>query len=235
MLDVMMLLTGCLLIATIAVAIEYYRILLRAHKEYGRAKTAVEDIVLSFNRQLHRQDERLELTAYKLQGTMAKCDTAISKYEAIGKQLAEYETNLTTISEGTKEACARALETENRTRDIVKSQETIDSKIASMEEQAKKLPPVPEMSIEAVIPIKRDRALAALTGTEVAALELLSSEGPRTAPEMKSKIELSREHTARLMKKLYESGYLERDTSKIPFRYTIKKEMEKLLRRAETT
>jgi hypothetical protein len=35
------------------------------------------------------------------------------------------------------------------------------------------------------------------------------------------------------MKKLYENGYLERDTNKIPFRYSIKKEMEKLLKKAE--
>jgi len=36
------------------------------------------------------------------------------------------------------------------------------------------------------------------------------------------------------MKKLYESGYLERETSKIPFKYSVKKEMEKLLRKAES-
>ena len=46
---------------------------------------------------------------------------------------------------------------------------------------------------------------------------------------MKNRISLSREHTARLMKKLYEKGYLERETGKIPFRYTVKKEMEKFL------
>jgi DNA-binding Lrp family transcriptional regulator len=34
-------------------------------------------------------------------------------------------------------------------------------------------------------------------------------------PEIKGKIKLSREHTARLMKKLYESGYLERETSHV--------------------
>jgi hypothetical protein len=36
------------------------------------------------------------------------------------------------------------------------------------------------------------------------------------------------------MKKLYESGYLERETGKIPFKYSVKKEMEKLLRKAES-
>jgi hypothetical protein len=36
------------------------------------------------------------------------------------------------------------------------------------------------------------------------------------------------------MKKLYESGYLERDTNKIPFKYSVKKEMEKLLKKTES-
>ena len=40
--------------------------------------------------------------------------------------------------------------------------------------------------------------MAALTDTEIAVLEMLSSEGPKTAPEIKERVHLSREHTARL-------------------------------------
>jgi DNA-binding MarR family transcriptional regulator len=87
---------------------------------------------------------------------------------------------------------------------------------------------------EAVIPIKKDKAMSALTETELAVLEMLVSEGPKTAPEIKRRVELSREHTARLMKKLYEEGYLERETNKIPFKYSVKKEMERLLKRSES-
>jgi DNA-binding Lrp family transcriptional regulator len=85
-----------------------------------------------------------------------------------------------------------------------------------------------------VVPIKRDKAMASLTDTEVEVLEFLSAEGPKTAPEIKEKVRLSREHTARLMKKLYEEGYLERETGKLPFKYSIKKEMEKLLKKPES-
>jgi DNA-binding MarR family transcriptional regulator len=84
-----------------------------------------------------------------------------------------------------------------------------------------------------VMPIKRDKAMASLTETEVAVLEFLSIEGSKTAPEIKERVGLSREHTARLMKKLYEEGYLERETGKLPFKYSVKKEMEKLLRKTE--
>ncbi len=63
---------------------------------------------------------------------------------------------------------------------------------------------------------------------------MLSMEGPKTAPEIKERVQLSREHTARLMKKLYEKGYLERETGKIPFKYSLKKEMGKFLKKTET-
>jgi hypothetical protein len=35
------------------------------------------------------------------------------------------------------------------------------------------------------------------------------------------------------MKKLYEEGYLEREIGKIPFKYSIKKEMENLMQKVE--
>ena len=76
--------------------------------------------------------------------------------------------------------------------------------------------------------------MSALTETEVVVLEMLSAEGPKTAPEIKDRVRLSREHTARLMKKLYEKGYLERATGKIPFKYSIKEEMKKFLNKAES-
>jgi DNA-binding Lrp family transcriptional regulator len=68
----------------------------------------------------------------------------------------------------------------------------------------------------------------------VIVLEMLSAEGSKTAPEIKDRVKLSREHTARLMKKLYEKGYLERETGKIPFRYSVKTEMKNFLNKAES-
>ena len=85
-----------------------------------------------------------------------------------------------------------------------------------------------------MIPIKREKALSPLTETELIVLETLAIEGFKTTSDIRNKIKLSREHTARLMKKLYEKGYLERETGKIPFRYSIKTEMKKFLAKAES-
>lgn len=233
MVDTITVLIGIMLGATVIVALEYYRLLRRAQKEYERAREVVEDVVLSFDRQLKRENERLELVAYKIEGIASKSDGAMNKASQIEKQVNALEAKAAITSEDREKVLARLDVTDSKLRDVVASQEAVISRITSLEEQAKHIPTMPEASIQAVIPIRRDRALAPLTETELSALEFLASEGPKTAPEIKWRIRLSREHTARLMKKLYESGYLERDTNKIPFKYSVKKEMESLLKKTE--
>jgi predicted HTH transcriptional regulator len=151
----------------------------------------------------------------------------ISTLAQIKPDNTEITTNITTILSGLTDLSAKI-------KDIEASQETLKVQVAGFGEQIQKVTtPAPEFH-EPVIPIKRDKAMAALTDTEIAVLEMLSAEGPKTAPEIKERVHLSREHTARLMKKLYEEGYLEREVGKIPFSYSIKKEMEKLLRKTES-
>jgi DNA-binding CsgD family transcriptional regulator len=218
----------------VAASVEYYRQLRRAQKEYEKAKEVVEDIVLSFNRELKREADRLELIAYKVEGSSAKADTSLKKIDSVEKKMSPLENQLGTISQKNTNILSGLTGLEVKIKDIEASQETLRVKIAGFEEQIQKFSVAPEVKSEPVILIRRDKAMAALTDTEITVLEMLSSEGPKTAPEIKDRVQLSREHTARLMKKLYEEGYLERETGKIPFRYSVKKEMEKFMQKAES-
>ncbi len=58
------------------------------------------------------------------------------------------------------------------------------------------------------------------TPTELQVLTLLANEGPKSAPEIGRFVGRSREHTARLMRKLFDEGYVRRDQTRIPFRYS---------------
>ena len=58
------------------------------------------------------------------------------------------------------------------------------------------------------------------TRTELQVLTLLANLGPKSAPEIGKFVGRSREHTARLMKKLFDEGYVRRDQTRIPFRYS---------------
>ena len=230
----LLVLIGVLLATTVGAAIEYYRQIRKAQREYEKAKGAVEDIVLSFNRELKREADKLEIMAYKVEGSTSKADTGLKRIDNIEKKIAPFESQVSTISENNTSILAELTSVDMKMRDIEASHETLKKKITGLEEQVEKFSTAPEVRNESVIPIKRDKAMAALTDTELAVLETLSTEGSKTAPEIKERVKLSREHTARLMKKLYEEGYLERETGKIPFKYSVKKEMEKLLKKTES-
>ena len=234
MIEVLLVLIGVLLATTIVASFEYYKHVREAQKEYEKARDAVEDIVLSFNRELKREAERLELVAYKVEGSTAKANASLKKIDSIEQKIAPIESRFNAIKENDETVLSKITEVNNKTHNIEAEQQTLKTKITELETQMQKFTEGPEIKSEPVIPIRRDKAMAALTDTEVIVLEMLSMEGPKTAPEIKDRIRLSREHTARLMKKLYEKGYLERETGKIPFSYRIKEEMKNFLNKAES-
>ena len=232
--EVLLMLLGVLLATTIVASVEYYSQVRKAQEEYKKAREAVEDIVLSFNRELKREADRLELVAYKVEGSTAKANASLKKAESIEEKITPIESKVKSIAGNDEKLLVEMAEVATKTQNIEVSHQTLKTKIAALEAQVQKLAEVPEIKREPVIPIRRDKAMSALTDTEVIVLEMLSAEGPKTAPEIKNRVRLSREHTARLMKKLYEKGYLERETGKIPFRYSIKTEMRKFLNKAES-
>jgi len=230
-------LLAVLLLATAAASVEYYWQIRKAQKEYQKAKGIVEDIVLSFNRELKRDADKLDVIAFKIEGNLAKAESGLKKVDTLEKRIVPLENQISAVSQAGSQSSTNFLSglagLELKIKDIEASQETLIVKFAGFEDQIQKVTLIPETRVEPVIPIKRDKAMAALTETEIAVLEMLSSEGPKTGPEIKDRVHLSREHTARLMKKLYEEGYLEREVGKIPFSYSIKKEMEKFLKKPE--
>jgi DNA-binding MarR family transcriptional regulator len=225
---------------TAATSIEYYSQIRKAQREYEKAKNAVEDIVMSFHRELKREDEKVDIVAFKIERNFARADEGVNKAVILEKKLVPIESQINTVSQSLKQTSTSILSgltgLESKIQDIETAQEALRVKIVGFEEQIQKLNAPPENPIEQlmpVMPIKRDKAMASLTETEIIVLEWLSSQGHKTAPEIKDQVHLSREHTARLMKKLYEGGYVEREAGKIPFRYSIKTEMEKLLKKTE--
>ena len=226
-------LVGILLGITAIMAGVCYRLLRKAKRDYEKAKDAVKDIVLSFNRQIRNEAEKIAFVAYKMEALSSKSDSALKKADEAVKVAQTMEAKVTSVLEARDKMLTRLDEVDKKVCDVTTSQSSISAKITNLENQAKQFSLVPEPNIEAVIPIKRDKALAPLTETELSVLEMLTSEGPKTAPDIKDRVKLSREHTARLMKKLYEGGYLERETGKIPFKYSVKKEMEKLLKKVD--
>jgi len=74
-----------------------------------------------------------------------------------------------------------------------------------------------------------ETALSKLTPTELKVIQLLAVEGPLPSPNIGRTVGKSREHTARLMKRLYEQGYVDRETAKIPYWYKLNEKVRNAL------
>lgn len=233
MIELVASLMAVLVAVTISSAILYYKQVRKIQVEYEKAKSVIEDVVLSFNRELRKEVDRTELVAYKVEGNAAKADNIGKRIDALEKTVESVKIQAAPSSEKDQYLSLEVSNINSRIASLEALQEAVKTKVTGIEEEMQKFVSIPEMRNEPAIQIRRDKALAALTGTEISVLEMLVTEGSKTAPEIKERVKLSREHTARLMKKLYEEGYLERETGKIPFRYSAKKEMEKVLKKPE--
>lgn len=224
--DVSLIVTILLLLASMGVAILYYRRIKRAHEIYDEAKNVVGDVVVSFNKQLQRQEDKLGAVTYKAEVSLSRSEGAVNKVKAQAKQLSDLAAKVEDVSGIEKKVSAQIEDVRKKVEDAIAKQKQFMKKTADA-------PAISEAKIKAVIPIKRERALAPLTETELSVLEILAAEGKKTAPEIRARIKLTREHTARLMKKLYEKGYLEREAGKMPYAYRIKEEMRRILKKTE--
>jgi len=230
--DPVLLAASLLLLATFVASLLFYGRLRKLREEYEKAKDVISDVVISFNKQLQREEDRLGAVAHETQTLSFNIEKTAKKMEEHDRLLAKLSEGAT-VSEIDQKITAQIDAVNKRIDDVITTQGKITQKIAEFESLEHEVLGTSESKIEAAIPIKRDRALAPLTQTELSVLEILASEGAKTGLEIRERIKLTREHTARLMKKLYQEGYLERSTEKMPYAYRIKKEMLKILKKAE--
>lgn len=224
--NVFLAITILLLLMTMGIAVLYYKRIKRVREVYAEAKDDVNYIVLSFNKQLNRQEDRLGALAYRTEIALSKSEDAMSKAKAHDKQLSGLPVNVENVAKIGQTTSAQIENLRKKVDDVVAKQKEFMRKTTE-------IIPAPEVKIKTAIPIKRERALAPLTETELGVLEILAAEGKKTAPEIRERIALTREHTARLMKKLYEKGYLERKADKMPYSYSLKEEMRRILKKTE--
>lgn len=228
MIDLFLVGIAALLLLSFGAFLFYYRQIRKLTEEYEGAKTLVNDILASFNKQFRIQEEKLAIITQKITSVASKSGKVESKSTAQEEQMKQISAKITELS-GLTQLPEQLMTVNQKVTEATKSQEELRERMTNLETKLA----APEISVESAIPIKKDKALAALTSTELSVLEILANEGDKTAPEIKTRVNLTREHTARLMKKLYEDGYLERTTGKIPFAYRIKEEMRKILKKPE--
>jgi DNA-binding MarR family transcriptional regulator len=85
-------------------------------------------------------------------------------------------------------------------------------------------------SIDAPIPLQQKDVLDQLTPTEFEVLILIDELAEGSVPEIRKRIKKTREHTARVLKKLFDKGFIDRNSNSMPYRYYLRKEIMELVK-----
>lgn len=206
--------TAALLLVTVAASIIFYRKIKEATAEYDSSKESIRNITFGFTRQVNR-----------LQQDVAKIENEVMTTKIFASEALRN-------SGEAKEATLKGLEAVKTMQDRVESTE---STVESLKKEVQKLATTPKQrvvirqDIEAPIPVQQGNVLAQLTDTELSALKKIAELGEGAVPEIKEHLGTTREHTARMLKRLYESGFVDRSTNAMPYRYSIRKEIRDLI------
>jgi septal ring factor EnvC (AmiA/AmiB activator) len=230
LLDPILLVAILLLFVTAILSALYFKEIKKVHREYEDAKGVIGDVIISFNADIERERQKLSAVSSETEMLLSENKRIQRKVEGHASQMSRLATKIEEASGLEPKLSAQLREAQKNIAGLIDSQKHIDQRVTKIEKSRPQVSAAQETKIKAAIPIRRERALASLTQTELDVLEVLAKEGRKTAPEIKERIKLTREHTARLMKNLYERGYLERSTEKIPYSYSIKDEMRKILK-----
>ncbi len=198
---------------TMVASFIYYKRIKQAQTEYEGSK----DLVRSITHVFVSQVEKISKSIARMQR-----DASDAQHVA-GEAL-----------DTSRDAIGAAEESREETKRLAERINDVDKSISSMREEIQKLVERPAIApvqarVEAPIPVEGDAVLENLTETELEVLALIEEIGEGTVPEIRERIGKTREHTARLLKKLYERGFIDRNTSGMPYRYSVRKEIKELI------
>lgn len=202
----------------------------QAADEYRRAKNVIDDVIVSFNRDLQRQNEKIQEIARSYEQMASKEDNKINEINAM---ILEIKSKLEELMGHRERLSTDYEDLKVKVDDMRAKYDEILRRISEVERYLSERVRTKEREETSHLApkVRESRALARLTETELRVLEILAAEGEKTVPEIRDRIGLTREHTARLMKSLYTRGYVERVSDRVPYVYRLNREMEEILRR----
>jgi DNA-binding Lrp family transcriptional regulator len=184
--------------AVFSASIYYNRI--RRVKEEGI--DLLKAILLPFNKQQQNFETRLSSAVYDIERVRAQVENSIDRIKHQGEEPVKND----------------YLAMERLTKELTEQMIQLDGAQKALHEQVKAIEKRP---LQRMRP-ERDTApiqSTVLTKTEKKILEVLYTDGPTTAPKIEKVIQKTREHTSRLMKKLWLEGFIEREVHVIPYMY----------------
>jgi hypothetical protein len=191
------------LIITISGAIIYYKRIKKLKEEYNAKEDIIKNITLGISRNIYLNIRNVERNVKNLK---AEITDALIKSE-------------------------KAIETSEKVNQnfqkIIERIEKMENMVVEIKGKIRREP----VKIDIPIPIDDQEILHRLNETEINILLILNELEEGTVPEIRKKINKTREHTARMLKKLYDRGFIDRNTSAMPYRYYLRKEVKEIIKR----
>ena len=191
----------------------FYQRIKMAQMEYDESRGTVQNITSTFTRQVKKMESEINRVEREALQAKYMANEAFSAGQGSG--------------DATLVGLEKVAELNNRVESIETSIETMREELTKLASQPRVISQVQPVSVP--IPIEGNSIIQQITETEMDVLKMIVDLGEGTVPEIKDVIGKTREHTARLLKKLYEKGYIDRNTSSMPYRYSIRKEIRELI------
>lgn len=204
---------------------KYYDKINNAKNEYDVAKQLVSNIVLTFRKRINNQNEKVDSTIYDVEELQSSIDKIIIQENYFQDKINSLIKGMTSAFIINKKLVDKLIDINIKIDDLKKYDELLYNTIESFKKKQTESLQKPILSL----PPDQRSSFIKLTKTERQIIRILLSEGAKTAPNVMEEISKTREHTSRLMKKLWQEGYIERDTNSIPFIYRPTKELEKII------
>lgn len=211
------------IIIIIILTYKYYNKILDAQKEYAVAKQLVSNIVLTFRKRINEQNTKVDNILYDIEELQSSIEKRRKQEIYFQDNINDIIKSMTSVFTINKKLVDNFIVINTKIDKLKTTDKILYNTLELFKKEQKELLQKPILKL----PSDQRKSFVKLTRTEIQIIQILLSEGAKTAPKIMDEINKTREHTSRLMKKLWQEGYIERDTNSIPFIYRPTKELKK--------
>jgi len=224
-----------LLIVTVIASYLYHKKILEARGEYVKAQNIIRDITFGFTRQV----KRISIQISNIENNVQDAYNIGFEAKKNSEKSLKFIENINFDPKELNDKFSYQQSVLNNHSKLIGEQKEVNNsyekEIRILKEEVINLaskPPVRQIIREVNAPITVDESdiLSKLTSTEYEVLTLMQNMGFSSVPQIKQKIGKTREHTARLLKKLFEKGFIDRNTTSMPYKYQVRKEVRDLIK-----
>jgi len=222
-----MLLIPSLIFVIIMIILTYkhYVKIILAKKEYDVAKQLVSNIVLTFRKRVDEQNEKVDNIIYDVEELQSSIEKRRKQDNYFQEKINDLIKSMTSVFIINKKLVDNLIIINKKIDELKATDKMLYNTIEYFKKEQKESLQKPILNL----PPDQRSSFVKLTRTEKQIIQILLSEGAKTAPKIMGEISKTREHTSRLMKKLWQQGYIERGTNSIPFIYRPTKELKKII------